>query len=113
MKQHITPKQFDELGEKGKEKYCEWYQKVYAPFADDRVYIYEDENGASEYTAPPLSIGQMIEFLGDEMVIEKEDGESWKVTVDYDFWEKWGINWHLSEELCDALWEAVKEVLEK
>ena len=39
---------------------------------------------------PLLSIGQMIEFLDDNK-------KGW-----------WGLN---ADELCDKLWEAVKEVL--
>ena len=55
MKQHITPKQFDELNKNGKEKYRKWYQETYAPFAEENVYVYEDEKGTIEYEVPLLS----------------------------------------------------------
>lgn len=83
MKQHITQKQLEELDE------------------FDRIKI---KNQC-------LSIGQMIEFLDEEY-------GSWKL----DSWQDWEIvntqeNKNIvlakNDELCDALWEAVKEVLEK
>lgn len=53
-----------------------------------------------------LTIGQMIEFLD-----EYYDHKDWDIT---NCGGKWDINDGLYRgELCDALWEAVKEVLEK
>ena len=48
------------------------------------------------------SIGQMIEFMGDEFSIDKlhyDCGIKWEVYTTQPF---------IKDELCDALWEAVK-----
>ncbi len=61
-----------------------------------RVWFYE---GAFRFSTPLMNIGQMIEFL---------DGKAlWAIElVQRDEATK-------KDELCDVLWEAVKEVLEK
>ena len=116
MKQHITPKQFDELNKNGKEKYRKWYQETYAPFAEENVYVYEDEKGTIEYEVPPLSIGQMIEFLSEKFLFRDIEYEvdMWYIRK-FDFTKESDSDEYLKEitnrELCDALWEAVKEVL--
>ena len=95
MKQYITLKQLDELSKEQADKLYEWYQKI-------------DSFENSEFP-PYLSIGQMIEFLRtdknniytiyqSDLVKSNVDGKTEKI-IKY-------------EELCDALWEAVKEVLE-
>ena len=56
------------------------------------------------FTLP--NIGKMIEFLGEDLQvtrrIETVDKKLWGI---YDFG---GFNKWIEEELCDALWEAVK-----
>ncbi len=63
----------------------------------------------SDYKAfPLLSVGQMIEFLSKkEDVLDriKYDGVYFKIKTIRKEWSK------ASEELCDALWEAVKSIL--
>ena len=90
MKQHITKEQWDELSDE---------EKVL--FLDVIVPNFRELH-KSEYLHP--SIGQLIEFLGDDLK-----------TMQYDVtWIKWGVFDHQDEaigfqkELIDALWEAVK-----
>ncbi len=120
MKQHITKEQWNELDEKCKATLIYAVEKV------------------NQFEPKLLTIGQMIEFLGDEggdigypyqeiITIEKGHWEcfnGWQVK----FWKRnpprcsecnqikhnnketaWcGQSWG---SLCDALWEAVKEKL--
>jgi hypothetical protein len=61
-----------------------------------------------------LTIGKMIEILGDEIA---EISPTWD---NDDKIIRWAVDvcnanyggWFSSEELCDALWEAVKKVLQ-
>ncbi len=133
MKQHITPDDLNQLSEKGKERLREWWEPEYGdrlafkPYGcrklRERIYIEEmgydiiDEVlGTTTIDAnalPLLSIGQMIEYLDEhtEHAIEAlaiDKGE-----------HEWHVYWLVknkptikSVELCDALWEAVKESLE-
>ena len=55
-----------------------------------------------------MNIGDMIEFLGDDIVINKEKNKKWILTTEYDFWENSGWNWKESEQLVDALWKVCK-----
>ena len=97
MKQNITAKQLNELSEKGKKKLWDWI--IEKPW-------WEKYSGISKSSL--LSIGQMIEFLAEYSVM----------TIHYQP-GAWDINYDLGEfnlqmrELADALWEAVKEVLEE
>ena len=107
MKQRITIEQISELSEKGREKLNGWSSlngHFYKPF---------------EYP-PLLSIGEMIEFLC-------EDLSKRKISLNISFDSRYGSGQFISfddgtttlweydfenKELCNALWEAVKEVLE-
>ena len=83
MKKNIIRKQYKELSRSGKFKYVEWCMKK----------GYEREHCKScGVISDMLDIGQMIEFLG---FIPR------KVPLT-------GVDF-----ICDALWEACKEVLEK
>ena len=95
MKQHITTDQLNELSDEAKKKLFKYGVKIShicLAVADDEFY----ENSVPyEKWLPLLSIGQMIEFLGDK------GGAKW-------------IKIHLDDVgPCNALWEAVKEVLNK
>ena len=97
MKQNITPEQWDEITDKQKKKLDN--------YGDEELY---------------LTIGQMIEFLSEE-----QDNGSKKIT--WLMLSKGEHQWYLgtfgnplediegffidTPELCNALWEAVKEVL--
>ena len=146
MKQHITPKQLNELSEKGKERlrkwwlpkegdWYVWYPKDKKVKPNKEEYLLRrdvltpmeldfnaaglwgmgmwdeiDEEEAEKFFQhkklgylPLLSIGQMIEFLGEhdevelglvlqDLVIEAGPaGEMWIKSVDY-------------QDFCDALW---------
>jgi len=97
MKQHITKKQLNELSEKGKKRLSDYA---------DRKNMEGQESGIYWYTRylPLLSLGPMIEFLSKE-----------GINIDLCFPEEFFINEQRYEtkELCDALFEAVKEILEK
>jgi hypothetical protein len=96
MKQHITLSQLNVLSEEGKRRY--W------AYSKNRGWRRPD----SDYDL--WSIGQMIEFLD-----EKRKGKWFLHTQDRILY--WGENNEYSydyydSELCDALWQAVKEILE-
>jgi len=78
MKQHITQKQLDELKGKPREVLSDWCLK--------NVKGYHNPYFCS---LPLLSIGQMIEYLGD------------------DWFRK--VSSVQGDKICDALWKAVKE----
>ena len=123
MKQHITVEQLNELSEKGKEKLRKWWKPIVGDWFDDDGYmriIPDDETkGAfvlNSFHTPLLSIGQMIEFLdfGNDFSIEyEESNDSWRIY--------WGLpkkqyksgNPYGDSELCDSLWEACREILDK
>lgn len=113
MKQHITIEQLNELSGKGKAKLTEYI-----------LPRTEFKNLKELYSFYPLlSIGQMLEFLDEQeaySILNRPGEERWVTGIikDYNLGEGWIeeeyiINAHKGEELCDALWEAVKEVLEK
>jgi len=99
MKQHITVEQLNELSENGKSNLVDWYNEnnklpVFQPIPETDLL---------------LSIGQMIEFL------DKNNDTNWEIRLHK---PRYDVRTYLSEEedhgeLCDALWGAVEEVLEK
>jgi len=114
MKQHITLEQLNELREKQKEKLIKWYKiqpeqlwtlKENLP---NSSYYWSgfrilEEMKHNEDMLPVFSIGQMIEFLEPHL----------KMTIEHEV-DMWFVDDYYNErELCDALWEAVKEVLNK
>ena len=99
MKQHITREQLNELNTLGRDRFKDWVVK--------KGYVKKPEFMVLPDHRP--SIGQMIEFLGNEALaytlfkVEdayRADDACWVVPA----WDG---------ELCDALWEAVKKVLAK
>ena len=118
MKQHITVKQLKELSKKGKEKLMDRFVD-----ADIRLLhsIFPKEKTQSdrkflkstiEEERLLLSIGEMIEFLEEKFngIIKTSDEKQFIVSIKT---SPHPIKQFYSFELCDALWEAVKEVLEK
>ena len=115
MKQHITIEQLRELSEEGSKRLLVWILSKKYSF-----------NGPSL-----LSIGRMIEFLYEEFVSVKllnnsavvinngwgskqyTGGTGCRVTVvTNDSLTHFSVkDYPFKHELCDALWEAVKEVL--
>jgi len=135
MKQRIKIKQLNELGEKGKKKLRKWWKPKNGDFAYDKlfptntlIFLYQDYykavycvygNENAELTkfdinewgkiTPLLSIGQLIEFLEDN---SEHQFHIFRRTVDWKvIYEELHYGKILGGELCDALFEAVKEVL--
>lgn len=93
MKQHITPKQAAEISE---------YQ--FASMFDCNFVRRKDW---TDYHHKKVTIGKMIDFLVDrkwDICIEMND-KNFLVKNNIDEKE------YLEKELCDALWEAVKDNL--
>ena len=92
MKQHITKEQWQELSERQKHAYCK-------PL---------DLTWKEEYPlCSPPNIGQMIEFLGDEIMELARNPIDGSFIVACQYCRKEGLKFPTGE-LCDALWEAVK-----
>ncbi len=140
MKQHITPEQLNELSEKGMKKLKKWWKpKMGDKFSARLVnvtdinnmpgdelfrFVYvmtevnETDDNENRKFVPLLSIGQLIEFLGDSQIhnfhpldrcVEAPNSTGWHVVMG----KEYGGVTHEKDQLCDALWEAVKEILEK
>lgn len=122
MKQHITPKQLNELSEKGKERLRKWWK----PKRGDWFYTHNAGKVAlitkgmktksnrfflnrKDRLSPLLSIGQMIEFLDDRDEWSMEKIFTWSIDLDRDDGIK---DVYDLVELVDSLWEACKKVLE-
>ena len=132
MKQQITKEQLNELSDEGRQKLKDWWKPKDGDFAYSYDSIvsdagselhegfigesigYDDTFGESSgkyILYPLLSIGQMIEFLkdidNDLDITYISSGSIWSIGREF------VPESIMDEELCDALWEAVKEVLEK
>jgi hypothetical protein len=104
MKQHITREQLDELPTAKKKILYEFFFP--AEYPADRTLAY-----VVDINPEFITIGQMIEFLDERvkclscMKNQQEGADEWIVSY---------VNYlHKNKELCDALWEAVKDVLNK
>ncbi len=112
MKQHITIEQLKELSKKQKKRLQNWWvpvegdhfitQDLRSDIVGD-IYIYslrDDWNESIEpnnKSYPLLSIGQMIEFIGDDWTRSLENCKGYVNTT--------------PDELCDALWDMIKQLL--
>ncbi len=108
MKQHITQKQVMELSNEALIELINYSNKK---GWDGPVIKFK--RGKSEFQLTTLSIGQMIEYVSErkkDIHIEWLEHDEWGVSSCLD--EGWE-DWKRESELCDALWEAVKEILEK
>lgn len=113
MKQHISLSDLNQLSDKGKERLWEWDLKTKTIEANKFGAIYTqwrtDEN------LPLLSIGQLIQFLDEheffvDFVLKQFHPQNCWV-VRYMWFDK--EKEFVAEELCDSLWMAVKDILEK
>lgn len=121
MKQHITLDQLNELSREAKSILHTWWTPrpgdLYKRYGgvhvstNKTVKAESAGNGKTRKIYPLLSIGQMIEFLDEHnrghegtniLPFVKEFNEECKY-----------IEVKPVSEWCDALWEVVKEVLEK
>ena len=117
MKQHITVQDLNDLSEKGKERLREWWDKKYKHRDAPHSYQSEDPYVGVEYGEQPiLSIGQMIEFL------DKNRKRDWAIYFGKNLAFVQSDNGvtllgktpeNRKGDLCNGLWAAVKEVLEK
>jgi hypothetical protein len=97
MKQQVTLLQWDDLNTSQKKKY--WGEAYH-------------HNDPSIYESDTPNIGQMIEFLGDELILRNQT--EWCGKTTQIIWMAGSIeNLYASNEICDALWKAVKYKLTK
>ena len=108
MKRRITTEQLQELTQGQKAMLHEWWKPktgdcyatnnhefVYSEYRDNE---FEMGHMLERNALPLLSIGQMVEFLEDEL----EDNNHYCE-----------IRWCKHEELCDVLWQMTKESLSR
>lgn len=117
MKQRITKEQLNELTDKEAKVLAEWcHIKRYG-----KREIVEWENGEkTEMFFDLLTIGQMIEFLNSpidtskklqiDILDEYHDSDEYYHCENQVMSNNVGVFWY-GKELCDALWDTVKEVL--
>lgn len=141
MKQHIIIDQLNELSDKGKERLRQWWKPLEVePIIFKFSTGWEETNNYpdgeyghlvdpynpkdKENALPLLSIGQMIEFLDNDNLLYIRNVSGWhgggyevslgtpiielKLSVMED-----SVHTYRKKGLCDALWEACVEVLEK
>lgn len=121
MKQHITIEQLNELSKPSKKKLMNSIDNIFYLNAQKQfpgiatTHWHEDKNYL-------LSIGQMIEFLSKHReIVVVTNGLGSLTGLPNFLWKAGGggvgenmeDNLKTSDELCDALWEAVKEVLDE
>lgn len=113
MKQQITLKQLNELSNEQFEIIKTWFAK----HCNDPFY------SMSEAELPLLSIGQMIEYI-DEYLSKNQDEFNIRIHSAGSAWKYPGqrltdidppIEFEIEDEveLCDALWQMVKQILGK
>lgn len=124
MKQHITIKQaHDELSKSHYKKAVEWldgkgYIERYYDLGDEALIpvgipFTKNKNGG-DYAF--MTIGQMIEFLQPHRDEDEHDflmQPSWFAGRTGCVAIKWWFSDDQDGELCDALWEACREILDK
>ena len=102
MKQNITEEELSQLSQQGKDNLLKYLKQKH---------IYNSDSSTNGW----LSIGQMIEFLDEQgdYVYSKQDiggttlNRYWTIRLRGEKRNKFG-----RKELCDALFKAVKEILE-
>ncbi len=102
MKQHITVKQLNELSRKARRKLRQVVVKKWGAESDFDLL---------------LSIGQMIELLEenyDSLAIENySHRDGWHICDFANATEKECVRMTEGKELCNCLWKATKEIVEK
>ena len=123
MKQHITKEQLQELSPEQMKAFSEWW---WSTLDDMSKWVEKDASKELGTVIAPdaswMTIGQMIEFLIEHGYQTNDyyidDSFSSVITFGHRMESKetieigWTNYCSKSEELCDALWEAVKEVLQ-
>ncbi|QYY44756.1 hypothetical protein ACKE5C_19255 (plasmid) [Aneurinibacillus thermoaerophilus] len=103
MKQRITTEQLKELTPKQQERLIEqWYSRETNAY-NRRV---AEDVDVSWNGMPLLSIGQMIELLQTTGILmsNEQTNFGWHIHIG-------DVAKYTAQELCDALWEAVKSIL--
>lgn len=130
MKQNITLDDLNQLSDKGRKGLREWWETKWNEGDFDLYFAGDHERFDIDECLPLLSIGQMIEFLEDEWmricVFNKSISPiyyrkgSWSIDKlctkheDFPCYEQGCTNNTDSfKELCDALWSACVEVLNR
>jgi hypothetical protein len=112
MKQNITISQLDELSVEAREKLHKYLGLEIGSGLDWP---------AKYYQTVLLTIGEMIEFIDKHVEgleikgVRMTNSFLQNVQDNTMIWSIWGGKWSdidHNPELCDALWEAVKEILE-
>lgn len=114
MKQHIDKQQLEQLSSNGRTKLDQWaISKDYIEWTNQ---CNDHECNCAYTTDPLLSIGQMIEFLDEqdscnEINIANDGG---RYSNEHYQWTVYSCDSDTNKpELCDALWEACKQLLEE
>ena len=102
MKQHITIEQLNELSKKGRRKYLIFWLNSTGIVRTKLDINYVDMFDYLLNSTTLLSIGQMIEYLGEHKItqLNLEPNE-------------YILKWTKDKSLCDTCWEKVKEDLER
>lgn len=133
MKQSITQEQLEELTAEARQRLDNWWDTNYndkeIPGSVDRELW-----APGYYYDPLLTIGQMIEFIKEKKLVDMHDHLKFNIFYKsaYVWYNEYqqipGTNSHEAtfnqrivasfkskdeENLCDALWDAVKDILEK
>lgn len=101
MKQHILPKQVEEIKK----------EQFYSLF-NNLVY----RNDYAKYHHKKVTIGKMLEVLTEKNIVldikltsmDTQDNNNGFVIINNVFYSKE----YKAKELCDALWEAIKDILQ-
>lgn len=112
MKQHITIEQLNELSKKGRKNLEAWHLITYSEYMNP-----------NDGDIKLLSIGQMIEYLEEHtkdveyfsirMGRAASDGFAFPRGTLITHMDGVGIEIEDEPDLCEALWQAVREDLEK
>jgi hypothetical protein len=121
MKQHITIKQLKKLTQESRIKAERYYQSTLPKEWDGGTYVDMTDRDCDFVLL--WNIGQMIEYLDEHRTNNPPREKYWGVAhIDINKDNYWYVGEDGSDELsnmgnlqakelCDALWEAVKEVL--
>lgn len=111
MKQHISFKQFNELSQKAKNKLTTWLDKKMYEELEGTAFVVVKDDHPEYRVMQRVTIGRMIEFLDEHGGFMSKHiwrgQEGWV----FDSYDDWSLD--RTKELCDALFEPVKQILEK
>lgn len=105
MKQYISHNQIEGLSKLGKVNLLKWWVNRKVEETMEPYYFYNDNGG---FLYPRLSIGQLIEFIVDD---QRKCNFKWPSGVSFPCSDSDGTVETIN--LCDTLWDEVKEILEE